>query len=221
MREENIIYNKENRRENIITYYTKYLILIIFSCSFLTALLSILCNDMMKYSGTGVRILDVKASIPQCILFAINTICVFSFIVVNTKSMDKKLFRNHIISNIIYFILIFNIIVSIDFYFLKWGLMLLNLINILNIFNILFYPLTNIFFGLSEIYKRYYELPEIVFYIILMFFQILANNIIFTLFFRIVKYKDNNKYITSTLYYIQNNSLWMMLMSVMYLGQIA
>lgn len=185
-------------------YYFKYLPLVIIIFSLISTFLSIFCIDFDKFPETNLF---------QSILFVIDFVAVLFFILLNTKSLEKSI-KNIIISLIIYFYLFINIIVLFNYYFIESNLAVI-LYSLINIFYII--PIAPfLFIGI----KFNIPIPEIVSIFIMLFFIILTNNIVFTFIFKYIKYKNDNKYITLTLYYLQSNIVSIILLGLLYLGKI-
>jgi len=201
-------------KDNIVKYYTKYFILIIILFSFLATVLSIIGDGLMEFD---IEKTFKETSIFAYILFAFNIICTILLIIINTKSIDKKFIRNYIITIIIYFSLLFNIIATFDFYFINSHFKFIySILNI--IINFPFYMILSIIALTLHPYNI--AVSETILLAIVLFPQILVNNIIFTLLFKIMKHKNNDKYIALTLYYIQNSCQLITLISITYLATI-
>jgi hypothetical protein len=186
-------------RETIVKYYSKYLILFIILQSLIISILltiyfeinNILLDDIYGYT-----------------LFGFGIISIIFLIVINTKSIEKRLFRNIIISIIIYLHLLIKAFLSFDTLFLKN--------NYLS--HLPFFHSFSLFFYLYDIITRLYikipvkipqiklsfEISEIIYFVTVMFFVMLIINLIYTFIFKFIKYKNNNKYLILTLCYIQN-----------------
>jgi hypothetical protein len=206
--------SKERWKDNIVKYYSKYLIPIIILFSLLTTVLSIIGYGFLEFDI--VKTFKITSIYPY-ILFAFVIIFTIPLIIINTKSIDKKFKRNYIITIIIYFSLLFNIIATFDFYFIKSHFMFIySIINL--IINFPFYMILSMI-SLALLIPNT-TVPETILMIILLFPQILISNIIFMLLFKIMKYKNNDKYIALTLYYIQNSFQLIIIMSFTYLATI-
>jgi len=182
------------------SYYFKYLplILLIFSLiSSVFSMFSINYNEMLT------------TSIFQYILYFINVICIMLIIVLNMKFMNKNIIQNIIISIIIYIFLFINMFVTFDFYFIKSNL--LQLYSIINLVNII--PIYPVFLISFSIFSN-----EMIISTIFLFFIMIIYNILFSILFKIIKYKNNYKYIVLSLYYFQNNSLSIIILLTAYLG---
>jgi hypothetical protein len=195
------------KKEIVIKYSFKHFPLVIIAFSLISTGLSIFSINFSKY---------ITTTIFQYILFVINFFCSLFFMVINIKSLEKSLKRNIVISAIIYIFLLINIFVSFDFYFIKS-----NLIHAYSIFSILFIiPIYPILLLGSYILGKLADntFMGIILSFISLFFIIIINNIIFTILFKFIKYKNDNKYITLTLYYFQNNSLSIIMLLFAYLS---
>jgi hypothetical protein len=195
------------KQEIIHRYYSKYLLLVIIGFSLISTILSMVSINFDNFDKI------FTTSIFQYTLFVINILCILLLVKINIKSLEKSSKRNFTILGIIYFSLLINIVISFDFYFIKSDL--IQTYSVLNVLNIL--PIYPIFLIVYE-YEIFKKLPARVSIGIVLFFIILVNNIAFTLLFKFVKYKNENKYIILTLYYFQNNSLSIIILLLTYLG---
>jgi hypothetical protein len=192
-------------------YYSKYLILSIILFSLLSTVLAVLCVDF-KLHGS-VRKLYFEINVCQYILFVFNFLCFLFLVIINTKSIEKSVKRNIIISIVIYFFLLINIIFAFDIYFMKSNLINMGLSIFNPIFTILIYPLAILAILAIYLNINVWNLLFVDMFIwIVLFCIILTNNVIFTILFRFIKYKNDNKNIILTLYYLQSNNVSISLM---------
>jgi hypothetical protein len=182
-------------KETIVKYYSKYLFLFIILQSLIISILiaihfeinNVLLDDIYGYT-----------------LFGFGIISIIFLIVINTKSIEKGLFRNIIISIIIYLHLLIKGFLSFDTLFL--GDNFLPRLPLFNSFSLFFYLYGIIVELLSKIprIELSSEISLIIYFVTELFFTMLIINLIYTFIFKFIKYKNNNKYLILTLCYIQN-----------------
>ena len=188
-------------KEIFFKYYSKFLPLIIIIFSLFSTILVLLCINF--------NTVLIETSESQYLLFFLNILYALSVIILNIKSLNWSMKRNIFISIIIYCSLIINIIITFDFYFIKSDL--IYYYSILNILNLL--PAFLVF-----LFTAGTQISENIILGITLFVHIIINNIIITILFHFMKYKNNIKYIILTLYYFQSNSFSIVTILFAYLG---
>jgi hypothetical protein len=171
-----------------IIYFIEYLIITVLSiiASFFSA---------QNINDSSVSFFEIfKKGVFQYVLLIFNLLAVSLIILINVKSIDKTLKQNNTISIVIYIYLIIHLLIVIDCFFINSFIMVL--------YGLLYLPYLPLIF-VSLILASVFQLPEW----ILAFPIILLTNIIFSIIIRKIKYiNDDNKYIVSALFYLQNNN---------------
>jgi hypothetical protein len=174
--------------------YTKYSFFVAFVFSLI---ITFFIRLLFNYNDENIQI--GRTSLTELFLFIFNILCISCFTIIYIKSIEKNNKRNIVVSVLIFFGFLMNVLGTIDYIFSEMTfLKLLGLLNLIPAYFILSFSffLDNLLPINSDVF-----FPNSITY----FLYIFINNILILILFKFLIFRKDNKPILLTLYFMQSN----------------